>query len=98
MAWYTKNMQQLPIILDGSKFDWRNGTVSCDGLGAISDHPGFPQSGRAPARVAVRSHRTGKVVAFNFVEIADDGEGTVTLNYEGNLPDGRYCALTLVSG
>ena len=26
------------IILDGSKFDWRNGTVSCDGLGRVDDH------------------------------------------------------------
>lgn len=85
------------IILDGSKFDWRNGTVSCDGLGRVDDHPGFPKSGRAPKQVAVRSHRTGWSVVFKFVEIADDGEGTVTLNYEGNLPDGRYCALSLVA-
>jgi hypothetical protein len=85
------------IILDGSKFDWSNGTVSCDAIGRVDDHPGFPKSGRAPAEVAVRSHRTGAVVAFNFVEIADDGEGTVTLNYEGRLPDGRHCALSLAA-
>ena len=90
-------MNTLPIILDGSKFDWYNATAA-HGMGSISDHDGFPQSGRAPATVAVRSHRTGKVVAFKFVEIADDGEGNVSLNYEGTLPDGRYCALSLAAG
>lgn len=89
-------MNTLPIILDGSKFDWSNARA-CDGITSISDHPGFPTGGRAPAQVAVRSHRTGAVVAFNFVEIADDGEGNVSLNYEGTLPDGRYCALTLAA-
>jgi len=87
-------MNTIPIILDGSKFEWSNGRA-CDAIGRISDHPGFPQSGYAPDQVAVRSHRTGKVVVFKFVEIASDGESVVTLNYEGNLPDGRYCALSL---
>ena len=87
-------MIQLPIVLDGSKFEWSNGRA-CDGISSIGDHPGFPQGGRAPKEVAVRSHRTGKVVVFKFVEIADDGEGNVALNYEGHLPDGRYCALAL---
>ena len=87
-------MNTFPMILDGSKFDWSNARA-CDGIGRIADHPGFPTSGRAPATVAVRSHRTGAVVAFKFVEIADDGEGNVALNYEGTLPDGRYCALSL---
>lgn len=89
-------MNTFPMILDGSKFDWFNGSA-CDGMGSISDHPDFPQGGRAPAQVAVRSHRTGKVVAFKFVEIADDGEGNVALKYEGVLPDGRYCALSLAA-
>lgn len=90
-------MNTSPIILDGSKFDWYNASAA-HGMGSISDHPDFPQSGWAPGQVAVRSHRTGKVVAFKFVEIAGDGEGAVTINYEGNLPDGRYCALSLAVG
>jgi hypothetical protein len=87
-------MDTYPIILDGSKFNWFAGTTACDGIGFVKHHDGFPTSGRPPARVAVRSHRTGKVVVFDFVELAEDGE-TQTLNYEGHLPDGRYCALTL---
>ena len=90
-------MNTFPIILDGSKFDWYNASAA-HGMGSISDHLDFPQGGRAPAEVAVRSHRTGKVVAFKFVAIADDGEGNVSLNYEGTLPDGRYCALSLAAG
>lgn len=90
-------MKNNPIILDGAKFNWRTGTVSCDGLGFVKHHPSFPQSGRAPAVLAVKSPRTGWSVVFKFVEIADDGEGNVALNYEGTLPDGRYCALTLAA-
>ena len=97
MTWYTRTMNTLPIILDGSKFNWRNGTVSCDGLARVDDHPGFPKSGRAPKQVAVRSHRTGDVVVFNFVNIADDDEGSVALNYMGTLPDGRHCDLALIA-
>ena len=90
-------MNTFPIILDGSKFDWDNASA-VHGMGSISDHSGFPQGGRAPAEVAVRSHRTGKVVVFKFVEIADDSERDGTLRYEGTLPDGRYCALSLAAG
>lgn len=89
-------MNTFPIILDGSKFEWSNGRA-CDGIGSIADHPGFPSYGRAPKQVAVHSHRTGVVVTFDFVEIADDGE-YVTFNYEGTLPDGRYCALSFLAG
>ena len=67
-------------------------------MGSISDHPSFPKGGRAPAQVAVRSHRTGWSVVFRLVGLNDDGEGTVTLNYEGRLPDGRHCALSLAGG
>lgn len=91
-------MNTLPIILDGSKFDWHTGSAACDGLGFTTDHPGFPTGGRPPAQVAVRSHRTGAVVVFNFVELAEDDDGEQTLNYQGTLPDGRYCALALAAG
>ena len=90
-------MNTHPIVLDGSKFNWFAGTTACDGLSFVKHHAGFPTAGRPPARVAVRSHRTGKVVVFDFVEVAED-ELTQALNYQGTLPDGRYCALTLVSG
>ena len=90
-------MKTNTIILDGSKFDWYNAKAA-HGMGSIGDHPGFPQSGRAPAHVGVRSPRSGWTVVFKFVEIADDGEGNVSLNYEGTLPDGRYCALSLAAG
>lgn len=90
-------MNTLPIILDGSKFDWYNAKAA-HGMGSISDHPGFPTNGRAPAHVGVRSPRSGWTVVFKFIEIADDGEGNVSFNYEGQLPDGRYCALSLAAG
>lgn len=91
-------MNTHPIVLDGSKFNWFAGTTACDGIGLVKHHAGFPTGGRPPAQVAVHSNRTGKVVVFDFVEVADDGEGYVALNYQGTLPDGRYCALTLVPG
>ena len=90
-------MTQLPIILDGSMFSWYNGSAVADGMGRVDDHPGFPRGGRAPAKLAVRSPRTGAVVVFTFVEIADDGEGAVAFKYEGTLPDGRYCVLSLAA-
>lgn len=96
-------MNTHPIILDGSKFNWhtavnrRTGRSVSDGLGFTGDHPGFPTGGRPPAHVAVRSHRTGAVVVFNFVELAEE-DGEQTLNYEGTLPDGSYCALALAAG
>ena len=84
------------IILDGSKFSWHsNGASVCDGIGRVDDHPGFPKSGRAPKQVAVRSHRTGWIVVFNFVDIAVDDDGGVALNYGATLPDGRHCDMSL---
>ena len=90
-------MNTFPMILNGSKFSWHNGPSACDGIGHVDDHPGFPKSGRAPKQVAVRSHKTGWIMVFDFVEIADDGEGSVAINYQGNLPDGRYCSLAFVA-
>ena len=87
-------MNAFPMILDGSKFEWSNGRA-CDGITSISDHPGFPKGGRPPRQVAVRSHRTGWIMVFNFVDVGDDGEGGVALNYMGTLPDGRHCDLSL---
>lgn len=92
-----KNASKNVPILDGAKFNWYNGTVTCDGLGLVVDHPALGNGGRPPAKVGVRSHRTGWTVVFDFVETADDGE-MVTLNYQGVLPDGRYCALSLATG
>ena len=88
-------MNTLPIILDGSKFDWFSGPDGSGGLGFVADLRGFPQGGRPPVQVGVRSHRTGWTVVFSFVDMADDGEGNVALNYQGTLPDGRRCTLTV---
>ena len=91
-------MNTFPMILDGSKFSWHaNGVSVCDGIGRADDHPGFPKSGRAPKQVAVRSHKTGWIVVFDFVDIGVDDDGSVALNYGGTLPDGRHCALSLAA-
>ena len=92
-------MNNLPIVLDGSKFDWFTGDRDeHHGLGFTGDHPRFPKGGRPPAQVIVRSPRTGAVVAFDFVEVAEDDDGEQTLNYQGTLPDGRRCTLALAAG
>ena len=88
-------MNAFPMILDGSKFSWRADSAGADALGRVADHPGFPTSGRAPKQVAVRSHKTGGIVVFNFVDIAVDDGGGVALNYGATLPDGRHCDLSL---
>lgn len=85
------------IVIDGTKLSWRNGTTDCDAMGLVTDFPNFPQGGRPPRRVTVRSPRTGDEVDFDFVELSEDPFSGVTLNYVGRLRDGRHCHLSLAA-
>jgi hypothetical protein len=89
-------MNTLPIVLDGSKFKWSNGRRLRGDLDVDRDYPGFFKSGSPPKQVAVHAW-TGAVVVFDFVASADGQIGGVRFDYEGTLPDGRHCDLSLWS-
>jgi hypothetical protein len=86
------------ITLDGSKFVWHNDRGGSQAIGWTGQFPEFPTLGRAPKTIAVRSPRTGWTVVFSFTEVAEDDDGTVTLNYTGVRPDGRRIDLGLGVG
>jgi len=91
-----KNTSKNVPTLDGSKLNWRL-VGPLLGRGRIADHPAVCTGGRPPAEVGVHNHHTDWTVVFDYVETVFDGE-TVTLNYQGVMPDGRVCALALASG
>lgn len=88
----------LAIILDGSKITWTNYPSESMGVTQVTHHITFPLGGRPPRKIYVRSHRTGSVVPFQFVNIAEDeDEGSQALNYIATLADGRNVSLALLA-
>ena len=88
----------LAILLDGSKISWSNYPSESMGVTRTTHHVMFPLGGRPPRKIYVRSHRTGTVVPFLFVNIAEDEEGSQALNYMATLADGRNVSLALLAG
>ena len=88
----------LAILLDGSKITWTNYPSESMGVTQATRHITFPLGGRPPRKIYVRSHRTGSVVPFRFIDIAEDEEGSQALNYMATLADGRNVSLALLAG
>jgi hypothetical protein len=88
----------LAIILDGSKITWTNYPSESAGVTRTVHHIAFPHGGRPPRKIYVRSHRTGAVVPFAFVNVAEDEEGSQAVNYMATLADGRHISLAMLAG
>lgn len=70
--------------LSGKQFSWI-GDVGVSEASTL----GFPAGSRPPDSIAVRSHRTGKVVTFNHTRTAEVNDGGTVYVYEGHSTGGN---------